>query len=398
MLHKLFNTSDPDLKYGLSGLATAPVGYLVLLFLPVYLEVVGIKLSLTDQQIGWLASTDAVGLALATFIFSIFIKKVNFRQVLLVGVVIAVAGNFLSVFTENFLVLCLIRSITGLGEGLIVAVGISAIGMTSNPNRWFGFYTAAIVVVQAIGLALVPIIFDRLSLSGVFIAMGLFYLIPLLVIKLLPRKSDDYKVKQGVEKTGEKQPTKQLNLALLGILFFYMSIGGVWTYMSLMGTSADLALSYVSQALAIAMVAGLVGALFFAFTGEFGKHTGLLFVSLLVMALSLLVLDKGLNETRYLVSLCIFSFFWSIAGARLFAIISDVDHSGKYISAAQTVVGVGYILGPILASTLVEGTGYRDVVIMGTILFALSFILVLPLARLKIQLAVSYAESQNNQC
>ena len=101
------------------------------------------------------------------------------------------------------------------------------------------------------------------------------------------------------------------------------------------------------------------------------------------MALSLWALNKGLTETRYLVSLCVFSFFWSIAGARLFAVISDVDHSGKYISAAQTVVGVGYILGPILASTLVKNTSYTDVIMMGSVLFSLSFIFILPLARFK---------------
>ena len=207
MLDKLIDTNNSDLKYGLSGLATAPIGYLVLLFLPVYLEVVGINLSLTDQQIGWLASTDSIGLALATFVFSVFIKKLNFRKVLLVGVIITVAGNLLSALTQDFLVLCFIRSITGLGEGLIVAVGISAIGMTNNPNRWFGFYTAAIVVVQAIGLALVPIIYDQLSLSGVFIAMALFYLVPLIVIKLLPRKSDDYKAEKGSKTSQNIQPS-----------------------------------------------------------------------------------------------------------------------------------------------------------------------------------------------
>ena len=383
MLDKLIDINNSDLKYGLSGLATAPIGYLVLLFLPVYLEVVGINLSLTDQQIGWLASTDSIGLALATFIFSVFIKKLNFRKVLLVGVVITVAGNLLSALTQDFLVLCFIRSITGLGEGLIVAVGISAIGMTNNPNRWFGFYTAAIVIVQAIGLALVPIIYDQLSLSGVFVAMALFYLVPLIVIKLLPRKSDDYKAEEGSKTKQYKQPSNLLNLGLVGLLFFYMSIGGVWTYMSLMGTSANLTLSFVSQALAIAMFAGLIGALFFAFIGEHGKHTGLLFISLLMMALSLWVLNKGLTEIRYLASLCVFSFFWSISGARLFAVISDVDHSGKYISAAQTVVGVGYILGPILASTLVKTSSYSDVIMMGTVLFSLSFIFILPLSRFK---------------
>jgi predicted MFS family arabinose efflux permease len=378
------NTRNSDLKYGLSGLATAPIGYLVLLFLPVYLEVVGIHLALTEQQIGWLASTDSIGLALATFVFSIFIKKLNFRHVLLIGVVIAVLGNFLSAFIQEFSLLCFIRALTGIGEGMIVAVGISAIGMTKNPNRWFGFYTASIVVVQAIGLLLVPIIYDQLSLNGVFVAIALFYLIPLSVIKLLPHKSDDYKITEDGITPQFKQPSKQLNLGLISLLFFYMSIGGVWTYMSLMGTSAGLSLSFVSQALSLAMIAGLMGALFFALIGDIGRNIGLLFISLLVMSLSIWILDNGLTDMRYLIAMCVFSFFWSIAGARLFAVISDVDHSGKYISAAQTVVGVGYIFGPILASTLVNGSGYTEVIIMGTVLFSLCFIFVLPLARFKI--------------
>jgi predicted MFS family arabinose efflux permease len=383
MLDKFFNTNNSDLKYGLAGLATAPIGYLVLLFLPVYLEVVGIHLSLTDQQIGWLASTDSIGLALATFVFSVFIKKVNFRSVLIVGVAITVVGNFLSALTQDFLVLCLIRSITGLGEGMIVAVGISALGMTQNPNRWFGLYTAVLVVVQAIGLVLVPVIYDYSLLFGVFVGMAIFYLLPLTVLKLLPCKSSDYEITTDAKAPDFKQPNKLLNLALISFLFCYMGVSGVWAYMSLMGTSVGLTLSFVSQALAISMIAGLFGAIFFALIGDMSKKIGLMLISLIVMALSLWGLDSDLTERRYLVALCIFAFFWSIASARLSAAISDVDHSGQYISAAQTVLGVAYILGPMLASTLVQDTGYTKVIIMGTVLFGLCFLFLLPLARFK---------------
>lgn len=378
------NEKNKDLIFGLSGLATAPIGYLVLLFLPVYLEVVGINLSLSEQQIGWLASTDSIGLALATFIFSVFIKRVNFRKVLLGGVFVTVFGNLCSSLIQDFYLLCFIRALTGLGEGMIVAVGISALGMTQNPNRWFGFYTAVMVVVQAIGLVLVPIIYNHFSLSGVFLGMALFYLLPLTVIKLLPRKSDDYEKTDNAITPKFKQPKMLLNLGLISLLFCYMGVSGVWAYMSLIGTSVGLTLSFVSKALAISMVAGLLGAMFFALIGDMSKRVGLMLLSLIIMALSLWGLDNELTELRYLIALCFFSFFWSIASARLSAVISDIDHSGQYISAAQTVLGLAYIIGPILASTLVQDTGYTKVIMMGTILFSLCFIFVLPLARFKI--------------
>jgi|TARA_R110002060_G_scaffold72621_1_gene81326 predicted MFS family arabinose efflux permease len=383
MLYNLFDKSNSDLKYGLSGLATAPIGYLVLLFLPVYLEVVGINLSLTDQQIGWLASTDSIGLALATFVFSVYIKKLNFRTVLLVGVAITVVGNLLSALIQDFLVLCLVRAITGLGEGMIVAVGISALGMTKNPNRWFGFYTAAMVVVQAIGLVLVPIIYDYYLLSGVFVGMALFYLLPLVVIKLLPRKSNDYDVAEDTDRPKSEPPKTLLNLALISLLFCYIGVSGAWAYMSLMGTSVGLTLSFVSQALALSMVAGLLGAIFFALIGDMSKKIALMLISLILMALSLWGLDSNLTELRYLIALCVFAFFWSIASARISAAISDVDHSGQYISAAQTVLGFAYILGPIIASTLVQDSGYTKVIMMGSVLFGLCFIFLLPLSRFK---------------
>ena len=271
----------------------------------------------------------------------------------------------------------------GLGEGMIVAVGISALGMTKNPNRWFGFYTAAMVVVQAIGLVLVPIIYDYYLLSGVFVGMALFYLLPLVVIKLLPRKSNDYDVAEDTDRPKSEPPKKLLNLALISLLFCYIGVSGAWAYMSLMGTSVGLTLSFVSQALALSMVAGLLGAIFFALIGDMSKKIALMLISLILMALSLWGLDSNLTELRYLIALCVFAFFWSIASARISAAISDVDHSGQYISAAQTVLGFAYILGPIIASTLVQDSGYTKVIMMGSVLFGLCFIFLLPLSRFK---------------
>jgi predicted MFS family arabinose efflux permease len=374
-----------DFRYGLSGLLTAPIGYLVLLFLPVYLEVISINLSLNEQQIGWLASTDALGLAIATLLFAIKVKKLNFPMVAFIGVFIAVAANIASIGVSNFNYLCAIRVIAGFGEGLIVAVGISAIGMTKNPNRWFGFYTAVIVLVQVLGIAMVPILYEMWSLEGVFLAMAVFYLLPLSVLKVLPKNSQAFQVNTDKDAIASKSTvsTKIFMYALAGLLCFYIGIGGIWTFISLMGTSAGLTLSYVSQALALSLSAGLIGALYFSYLGDKGKSQILLFSSLIAMALSLWWLIFSLTQLSYFVALCVFSFFWSIAGARLFAVISDVDHSGKYISAAQTMAGAGYIVGPILAASLFNGFEYTGVIAMGTLVFALCFAFITPLATQK---------------
>ncbi|MFT6910787.1 MAG: hypothetical protein ACJAS1_007524, partial [Oleiphilaceae bacterium] len=55
-------------------------------------------------------------------------------------------------------------------------------------------------------------------------------------------------------------------------------------------------------------------------------------------------------------------------------------HSGKYITAAQTWVGVGYIVGPIVASKIMLDFSYLGVNVMGSICFVACFILMIPLA------------------
>lgn len=370
-----------DWSFGVAGLLTAPIGYLVLLFLPVYLEVVAQSMQLNDQQIGQLAATDSVGIVFATLGFAVVIKYLKFQQVALFGALIAVVGNLLSAAVDDFFLLCVMRVICGLGEGLLVAVGISAIGMTSNPNRWFGFYTAAVVLVQALGLIAIPPIFDKGGLVMLYVVMALFYIIPLFVLKKLPSNATAYDSGNKPDVKFELPARNLFVIALTGLLCFYIGIGGVWSYISFVGTSAGLTLDYVSKALALSMISGLVGALFFAWLGQRGKSTWLLLSSILVMSASLVALEARLTPLNYFVLLSLFSFFWSIVGARTFAIISDADHSGQFISAAQTLVGVGYIIGPMLASHIVVKYSYLGVNLMGVAVFLACFALMTPLAK-----------------
>ena len=362
-----------DKRYGISGLVAAPIGYLVLLFLPVFLEVASRELSLTGKQIGILGASDSAGLVLATLLCSLFITRLNFHTAAFVGIFISVIGNYASAGVDDFTNLCLIRLITGFGEGLLVAVGISAVGMTSKPGRWFGFYTASIVAVQALGLLVVVPIFNMWNLSGVFMMISGIYLIPLLIIRKLPKKS------VIITTNVSKQPTNLLALAMLATLFFYTCIGGVWAYVSFMGTETGLTLKYVSMSLAMAMGAGFIGALFFAFIGKHAKRHSLFAFSTLVMIICLWRLNSFENGFSYIIIVSIYSFFWSIIGARLFALVSDTDNSGRFISAAQTVVGIGFALGPYIASLLISDYGYAGINIMGAISLLLCFLATTPL-------------------
>lgn len=364
-----------DRKNGISGLIVAPIGYLMVLFLPVFLEVASQQLALTPSQVGRLGAMDSLGLAIGTLLCAIYIKRLNFRIAVTVGAVICIITNVVSAFVTNFTDLCMIRVVAGLGEGLLVAIGVTAVGMTSLPERWFGFYTAAIVFVQAIGLLIIAPIYNQWQLLGVFITMALIYAIPLAVIWMLPARSVVAEVVSSAS-----QPTGKLMLAMLSMLFFYLCIGGVWAYVSFMGTSQGLSLGYVSNSLAISMVSGFLGAIFFAVIGHHARSIPLLVASTAIMIVSLYFLSHFESATSYLIITCVYGFFWSVIGARLFSAISDADQSGRYISAAQTVLGMGVALGPFLASLLVDDFGYAGVNGMAALALVVCLLSILPLA------------------
>lgn len=367
-----------DLSNGLSGILTTCVGYTLILFMPLYLEFVAQALSLSESQVGLLAATDAGGLALAALLFAVFIKRLNFNYVILVGCTIAIIGNLLSISLSHFTVLCTVRILTGFGEGLVVAAGISVVGMVSNPNRWFGLYTAAVVVVQAIGLIILPVIKQHFDLQGVFIFFALLFLLPLLVYRKMPVHSVGTELSDTSSNNTDYSLNQLLLLALLGQLAFYAGIGGIWAYISLMGNEQGLEIGVVSQSLAISMAVGALGGLVFAALGKRGDSKALFALSILIMIGCLVGLVR-FNALSYLLVLCVFSFFWSLLGARLFAVVSDADHSGKYISAAQTVLSLGYMVGPLIAAMLFEYFAYHGILAMAAIAFVLCFGLVLPL-------------------
>ena len=318
---------------------------------------------------------------LATLLFAHFVQRLNFRHVAAAGISISVLANLACGFVSDFNLLCLLRVLCGLGEGLLVAVGISALGMTSSPNRWFGYYTAAVVAVQALGLLAVTPVYEAGGLQLMFLFIAGFYLLPLLVLRRLPTGSQSYQSISSETVAPSSASGKLFAAALLGLLCFYMGIGAVWSYISFLATDQGLELNSVSQSLALSMLAGLFGALFFAWLDQRGKSTTLLLASFAIMSACLIAVLNQLTDLKYLLLLSIFSFFWSVVGARTFAIISDADQSGKYISMAQATVGIGYILGPMLAAQLIADFKYTGVNILGIVAFACCIGLMWPLAR-----------------
>ena len=85
------------------------------------------------------------------------------------------------------------------------------------------------------------------------------------------------------------------------------------------------------------------------------------------VALAVIVgmLATGIGNIKVMLSLFLFNTLWIFVDVYQMATVANVDHSGKYASLMPGAQGLGQIVGPnIAASILAAGLGYSAVFIM----------------------------------
>ena len=77
------------------------------------------------------------------------------------------------------------------------------------------------------------------------------------------------------------------------------------------------------------------------------------------------MLANGINNINVMISMFSFNFCWIFVDVYQSATVANVDHSGRFLALMPGAQGLGQIVGPNLAaSILAGGLGYNSVFIM----------------------------------
>jgi len=154
-------------------------------------------------------------------------------------------------------------------------------------------------------------------------------------------------------------------LVLAAIFFTYVNIGSYWTYIELASKDAGIDPDYVGKLLVITSFFSLVGcAVATVISNRFGLARPLL-IALISMATIVGMLSFGINDTNLLISMFSFNLLWIFVDVYQMSTVANVDHSGAFASLMPGAQGLGQIVGPnIAASILGAGLGYSKVFAM----------------------------------
>lgn len=341
------------------------LGYsLAMPLLPFYIERFGVG----GTELGWLMSTYALMQLICAPIWGIVSDRYGRKPILAVGVLGYTVTLFMFAVAQNFTMLFVARSLSGVLSSATMPTSMAYIG-DNTPQKEKGRSMGQLGAMAGIGVIIGPLMGGLLSTDSLslpfFIGSGLAFIALLLVIFLLPES------KPASTITGERPqvtaaisnrtpPVFDLYLRVLlspaGILLLLIFIVSfaMTNFQGMIGLySVDKLDFNTTQVGSLWMVMGAVlivaqGALVGVLTEKFGD-LNLIKAGLMGGALGFMLVAFAWNYLTALMALGIFILAIALIGPALNSFISSVagEHQGAVMGLNSAFASLGKVVGPL---------------------------------------------------
>jgi len=346
----------------------------VLMTAPAVAAQLATQWQLAPAQIGDLFSVELGAMSLATLPAFWWLKRVDWRRAALLAGVAFIVANLLSIWASGYSTLLALRFCSALAGGSLMIVCLSSAAATANPGRVYGLWVMGQLVVGALGLSLLPRLFEQHGLAACYLLLALLMALFLPLARYFPQGAPH------AERSAELPPLAKgkVTLGILAILSFYISLSGVWTFIGAISAGAGIPADASGEVLAIATLMGIVGAGCASLVGDRLPRGLLLLLGYGLMIGSLLLLLGQPTLARLALAALVFKFTWTFILPLILACLADLDRSGRLMNASNLVIGGGLAIGPAIAGRLIESAGgFQPLLIAAAITTGASLLLIL---------------------
>ena len=338
------------------------IGYGVLVGIPVISTAWVTLLGFSEVEVGRVAGADLGGLSLGAVVTAMLIGKVNRRLLVLIGLSLAVVANGLCISVVDYDQVLWLRLLSGIGSGIYTAVAVSSLGASSKPARAYNAMLFAFAFSQALEMHFLPL----LSMAGIYTTFIVCFLLTIPFISWIPAHAPTEVVEVVADSLAAQSVPKFVPwLCLAAMVITYINIGAYWTYIELAAASDQADPEWVGQVLTWSSFCSLIGCLFATIlSSRYGLLRPLL-VTLVTMAVIVGMLANGITDKNILISVLSFNFLWIFIDVYQMSTIANVDKTGRFAALMPGAQGLGQIIGPNLAASILGlNLGYSGVFIM----------------------------------
>ena len=251
------------------------------------------------------------------------------------------------------------------GSGIYTSVAVAVFGMSIRPALAYNLMLFSFAFSQAFEMQVLP----QLSMNGIYMAFIVCFLITIPFLSLdgfrviqVSRNSDQDQIQ-------EQRIDKKLSLVpwicLFAIFLTYINIGAYWTYIELAALDANTNADLVGSTLVWASFCSLLGCFIATLlSNRFGLIRPLL-IALITMATGVGLLSFGITEPKFLMSVFTFNLLWIFTDVYQMGSLANFDEGGRYSAYLPASQGLGQIVGPNLAASILSfNLGYESVFMM----------------------------------
>lgn len=352
-----------------AAVAITFVGNAVVMGMPLMVGALADFLYFDEQQVGWLASADLGGMFLASLFTAALVARLNRRHLAMFGILVAIAGNYLSTQYQDYEALLAMRVLAGFGGGICYSTGIACLAITTKTGRNFSIMMFGLVAINAIELYTIPHLTATWGIDGIFLAFCLAFVLCLGVIPALyPRTpAASASSPQAAREGDEPRLPVSLPLTCLGaVACFYLTIGSFWAFIERAGVDAGLGDAFIANVLTLGNVFTLAGCVAAVWLSKRSGQSRVLMAALLGMGGVLSLLALEITAATFIIGTFGFCIAWLFTDIFQLGTLSHIDRSGRFAALVPAAQGLAQTVAPALAGFLLSRQlGYGSVMLLG---------------------------------
>ena len=156
----------PKAIMAVTVMGTAAV--IMFLMLPLFVGAVAENIDITEQQLGFLASSDVLGYGVGAIIALFWARQFNWQKAVIILLVLLIGMNLLSIVVlKQVSLLIASRIACGLVQGSLATIYTAHISDTLKPEKYYAYFLAVQTVAGGIGLLLMPQFVEKWGVAPV---------------------------------------------------------------------------------------------------------------------------------------------------------------------------------------------------------------------------------------
>ena len=332
---------------------------------------------LIESQLGFAAAAFMGGLALINFVGFAWLRRFDWRVLVLAGNGLATIAFAIPVFDFSFTAWVICNFLAGAATGISYGVSIACLGDSDQPERNFALAYAGQTFLSAGLIFMLPRIqlgYDLFTI-GQGITAGLMA-VGIVTILILPKQgSKSGKVKATPFAKKSALPHAALIMALLLLMLNVLAEGAIWAFIERIAVADGFTTSFAATAMAFSFFASGVGSMAAAVIGTRLGRTRPFVIAVTLSISSVWVLWIGGTQGIFFAGVMLFALAWNLGSPYRMALATRADHSGRYSTLVPAMQTLGAAIGPALAGLLIVDGSFVLVYIMSTTAWVLTVLL-----------------------